>query len=368
MDEGKVSLSPPPRGLLVAGAVAGSLPFAMSMSSSSTRTINGELVASTYRDWLAVGGGGVALACGLAGLVLSLRAKAGGAWIAGALAIAAFGGYQLARGFGVFEPHAESHSSVTITETRVAKPPAPPPAPVDPAKCPDQNTCDNLAAELDKTDKPAALVARTRSCELGEKYACRDAAFALDRANQSAKAVPFYQKGCDLDDGECCYDLSVDYATGDGVAKDPARSLALVTKSCDLQSKLACKNLALLYDRGEGVKADAAKAFALAVKACDDGPGVDSGMAQYVGVACTLAAKSLRAGKGTHKDAKAAAAYDASALVYYKAGCDADPAHCVNLGNAYGDGRGVKKDLAMAKQLYDKACQAGDKIGCDNLK
>ena len=40
---------------------------------------------------------------------------------------------------------------------------------------------------------------------------------------------------------------------------------------------------------------------------------------------------------------------------------------CVTLGVMYADGDGVEKDLGKAAQLYKKACDGGEMLGCRNL-
>lgn len=40
---------------------------------------------------------------------------------------------------------------------------------------------------------------------------------------------------------------------------------------------------------------------------------------------------------------------------------------CVDLGNLYYDGKGVKQDYKKASELYNKACEMGYAVGCYNL-
>ena len=50
----------------------------------------------------------------------------------------------------------------------------------------------------------------------------------------------------------------------------------------------------------------------------------------------------------------------------YKIACDKDAFEaCGELGALYTQGLGVKKDAAKAKELFKKACDGGDKAGCD---
>ena len=58
----------------------------------------------------------------------------------------------------------------------------------------------------------------------------------------------------------------------------------------------------------------------------------------------------------------------AAAASRYRISCDGDYAPgCTLLGNRYAIGDGVPADRDEAERLYSKACEAGDKRGCDNL-
>jgi hypothetical protein len=103
MDEpgGDVSLSAAGKTWLVIGLVASLVPFVMSSSTSSSVTINGQVVESTYRDNIAIAGGAVALVCGVLAAVAErkpsvVRSKR----LAMAVGVILLGAYQLARGFG----------------------------------------------------------------------------------------------------------------------------------------------------------------------------------------------------------------------------------------------------------------------------
>lgn len=89
-----------PSGVLWTGAIAALTPFVISSASSSTVTVNGKVVESTYRDWFAIFGGGVALACALAAIWFVHREGRTPKVLGAIAAVAAVGGYQVARGFG----------------------------------------------------------------------------------------------------------------------------------------------------------------------------------------------------------------------------------------------------------------------------
>ncbi|TMQ03153.1 MAG: hypothetical protein E6J91_48060, partial [Deltaproteobacteria bacterium] len=154
--------------MLIAGAISGALPLLISYSSSSFHTVNGVVVEAHYRDWIAVGGGGMAAALALIAMVVALRATA---WaIAGiSAAVLLLGGYQMARGFGAFSSAAGPGTRIADAATRESAPTA---VVRDPASCADQDACDKLAADLAKTDPKGALAAYARGCDLGEKSSC----------------------------------------------------------------------------------------------------------------------------------------------------------------------------------------------------
>ena len=98
-----VSLSSASKTWTVLGLIAGLLPFMISMSSSSSTTVNGHITSFAYRDNIALAGGAVALLCGVLAAISErkpsdVRTKR----LLFAMAIIALGGFQIVRGFGVF--------------------------------------------------------------------------------------------------------------------------------------------------------------------------------------------------------------------------------------------------------------------------
>jgi TPR repeat protein len=351
---------------LIAGAICAALPFVISYSSSSIQTTNGVVVEVYYRDWIAIGCGGMAALFGLIALAVAVRASAGWTSVAAAATVLALGGFQIARGFGGFVSGASS-------ETRIAEAGTgnPATAAADPARCPDPEACDRLAVAIEKTDPAAALAAYTRACDLGGKSSCLAAAELWDDGRAGSKdptrSVALRLKGCELGSEDGCNDAGVAYLSGEGAAKDIARGRTLMHKGCDLGSKIACKNLAFAYRDGDDSPVDLAKSFALAVKACDEGAGVDTSVAHWVGAACTLAADALREGRGTKKDRKRAENYDRAAIDWYDSACRASAGHCYNLAVAFDSGRGVARNQKKARDLYRAACDDGNFNACNNL-
>ncbi|HEU0034858.1 MAG TPA: tetratricopeptide repeat protein [Kofleriaceae bacterium] len=339
--------------VLIVGLVAAALPFGMSAVDSSYETANGVVVARHYRDWIAIGGGGVALACGFVAIVMLLRARSLG-YLAGAAAIVVLGGFQLARGLGVFwTPDVSTSTAPSLAF------PDPPPAP-DPAQCADRSACAAIAASrLAENDLDGALVARGRGCAFGDAKACDDAGDTYFRAKQLDKALPLLAKGCELGNHDSCNTAGVMYLNGEGVAKDLEHGRALFAKACEARELLGCKNLAVVYHAGLGVPANDKQALAYARRACGDGH-VDATSNSDIAFACDLAGVMLLDDKIVNRDLPAAVAL-------FDQACTRDPSFCYNLGVVTAAGNGVAKDPKRARELYGKACDAGNADACNNL-
>lgn len=70
--------------------------------STSSVTENGQTIASSYRDNVAIGAGAVAVLLGIIAAAMAAKNKSGSTRLAIGVAVIALGVFQLARGFGVF--------------------------------------------------------------------------------------------------------------------------------------------------------------------------------------------------------------------------------------------------------------------------
>lgn len=355
MDEDGAGYAPvkPSWSVVTIGVVAGLVPLGIQTSSSSAVFENGRVVSSTYRDWLAIGGGAVALGCGLLAAVLAVKAKQTQR-IAIGLAVLALGAFQIARGLGVFQPAPEAPSHLAGLDDRPMRI-APPRAAPTAETCADADACNDVGHELEETDDlKGALAAYVRGCELGGGMPCFNAAIMYRTAQGSpedaAKATALQVKACELGFADGCADAGANHITGYGVTTDLARAHVLLTRGCTAKSGLACYNLGVVTRDGLGIPPDETKAFALFAMACtlDHGGGCNE-----QGVAAML-------GRGTARDLPAAVAPLEKA-------CSLTARHCFALGVLYNDGDGVERDQARARQLYDKACGAGHATACNNL-
>src|SRR5438876_5261205 len=105
------------------------------------------------------------------------------------------------------------------------------------------------------------------------------------------------------------------YASGEGVAKDPAEAVKWYRKAADQDYARGQYNLGKMYQRGEGVIKDAAEALKWYRKAADQG----------------------------------------------------NPTAQFSLGGMYQRGEGVTKNTAAALEWYRKAAESGDAQGLNDL-
>jgi hypothetical protein len=123
MDDPSLSLRPFPSFIEIFGIVACIVPFVISMSSSTSHTVNGQVTSFTYRDPIAIAGGIVGAVCGLIAAATLLRKTVPAKRMMRVLlclALVGGGAFQTLRGFGIVgvgKPDISESTSFTITET-----------------------------------------------------------------------------------------------------------------------------------------------------------------------------------------------------------------------------------------------------------
>lgn len=188
-----------------------------------------------------------------------------------------------------------------------------------------------------------------RACQLHDKRACLEAMKPWLASKTPAKAYPFLEEACRLDDKQSCKTgcklgdpLSCEYAD------DRKRAVALRTQGCDANDSKSCFDLGYAYHHGEGVKLDHARGAELEEKACKLG-GLD---------ACfDLAERKEKALDRAADLPGAAADYDDLCKRGDGDACDA-------LAFLHTEGRGVAKDPAAASALYLRGCDLGTASSC----
>jgi hypothetical protein len=137
--------------------------------------------------------------------------------------------------------------------------------------------------------------------------------------------------------------LAAMYATGDGVARDPAKAVEWYRQAADKGDATAENNLAIFYEAGEFVPRDMAEAARLYRKAAEQGAAI----AQYnLAVLC-------RIGLGVPKDGEQAASWSKKAAMQGQGNAQA------LLGSMYSRGEGVPRDEVLAYAWFNLAAAQG---------
>lgn len=190
-------------------------------------------------------------------------------------------------------------------------------------------------------DRAKATEMFTRACDAedGPAAACREAAFELQFAKQSAKYAELMQRGCDRGDAGSCESLGSALTMGrPDLTKDVTRGIALLERACGMGRAFACSTLATSLVRE---KVDPERGITLLDRSCARGSRAD----------CSQLAFLYR--NGTAPGGKS----PAKALEYDLRGCELGSAvACSAAGKLLAEGQGVKKDLARAAKLFDQGC------------
>jgi TPR repeat protein len=168
-----------------------------------------------------------------------------------------------------------------------------------------------------------------------------------------ARAVGYYARGCDGGGMTACNNLGVLLSEGrDGVPRDDPRAVQYFERACDKNEPMACGNLGNMYSRGDGVAKDEKRANALYDRSCKAGSDRSCGR---------LGLAYVEGAAGFPRDPQ-------RGVELMRKACDKDvPDTCAQLAELYEAGVGVTKDVATAKQLYQKACRGGFGKACVKL-
>jgi TPR repeat protein len=153
------------------------------------------------------------------------------------------------------------------------------------------------------------------------------------------------------DEAERNYRRGVQFAVGEGVAKDYSAAARLYRKAAEAGYGPAQYDLGYLYEMGLGVERDLKQAATWYRKAADQG---DPEAQNNLG---TLYAS----GQGVARN-------DSEAVRWYRLAADQnDPEGTSNLGTMYLQGRGVERDFVQAFELFRRAAEQGYAAAQNNL-
>lgn len=218
---------------------------------------------------------------------------------------------------------------------------------------------------------------------LGNKYY-----YTSNLKNDNAAAMRYYKKGCTLNAGASCYQMSRLF--GDDKIGGAKNAYKYVDKGCALGNKYACvqKHLRTFY--GHGTTKQEKQALLDLANLCKSGwiPACLGLITPSAKGSSTLPPKPKLAFElvsnichqhnhpracvtaGTWYDyEKYGTAFDVKkVLFYYQKSCKRrDPAACINLGLMYKQGRGLKPNHKEAFARFKMACTRGASYGCLNM-
>jgi TPR repeat protein len=239
-----------------------------------------------------------------------------------------------------------------------------------------------------------SLQQKQAACQKGDLAACVRAGRALEdgvgTAVDKSAAATFYRRACDGKDGDGCARLGWLIFTGEGVARDFPAGYALLEKGCDdLKSGEACFIMSVVNLSSDSPELQAlgrenlmaSCAYGYLPGCYDLGHNFLEGTPGFardpVGAVVIWEMEACEKG---YARACAAAGFEyqhneeiardpVRAIQLYRKACDAgDPIGCSYLGRAHADGvGGLARDPAKAAQLYASACDAGSGSACSLL-
>jgi TPR repeat protein len=163
-------------------------------------------------------------------------------------------------------------------------------------------------------------------------------------------------EACTVGDARACAFVGRMWIDGRGVARDVERGLEMLVRACDGGVALACV---------VGVRW-----LSEPLHARDLPDASDLGARFEVQHGCLTGEPQacFQLGVGLYFGHQGFPRDRARAALAYERGCDFGAAiACNNLGDALAHGDGVARDVVRSASMYDKACRLGEPMGCANF-
>jgi len=225
-------------------------------------------------------------------------------------------------------------------------PPAVAPTPVDAVGA---DRCENAA------DAAACMgLASTYAIKYGEP-------------SEQIKAVPFYERACELGHANACHAAGEAYDAGKInrsnnalIVRDDARAVYFYQRGCDGGSPYACDGLGQLVLAGRVGNVDRADALKIFERGCDLNDFTHAQPAS-----CLELGKAYSKGDGRSTDPALATQYLDKACHIITSASPAVALACLEAGQRFEGGLdGVQQMPAAALNRYGTACKRGSQDGC----
>ncbi len=231
-----------------------------------------------------------------------------------------------------------------------------------------------------------------KGCNLGNGQACYNYAFLL-RSGEGIKkdiekSFEYFEKACDYEDGNGCMMLAINKYLSDERVKDKNidKGFNLLKVACQFDSIEGCYNLGVMYRDGLGTTKNDEEALKLFNYVCltanDRGCSAAGELSvtsptqrnlkkayEYYEKSCRYQNPNscLSAGKILSSDVLGKPNYKKS-FDFYRKACDADLGEaCNELAIFYADGLGVEQSIGFAEDLFEKSCSLEFGLACSNL-
>lgn len=194
-----------------------------------------------------------------------------------------------------------------------------------------------------------------QQCKQKSLSACgKLAAIQLEREGNNieemAKRVSELEGHCAKNDGNACLSIGSAYIYGVFVNQDYAHGFELLSKACELGEGFGCWTLGMLYRDGVGIQQSYPTALGFFEHGCQ----------QNDGESCNDLGILYFNGEGVRQDKR-------RSMELFNKGCDLNSGNsCINLADELIKNDGNKK--TKAKELYGKACDIGEQVGCEKYK
>ena len=224
-------------------------------------------------------------------------------------------------------------------------------------------------------------------CALGSFSACLRNLWAPIATNEiqvnTERALHFYEKACDGNEVDACYNLGILYSDGTEVAKDDVKALDRYSRACELDNRSACNRAGWHFENAVGTEEDRDAALQFFTKSCE----LDSGYGcNRVGLYADKRKDGSNVLLGYEKSCELKHAtgcynlaweYDEGAFItqdkvraneLFKQACGMEYGLACNVfGVRHAKGDGIEKNIAKAVTYYSLACKHGNGTGCGNL-
>ncbi len=203
----------------------------------------------------------------------------------------------------------------------------------------------DIPKALELLDKAIALGSGDAAYRAGTLY--EEGVVDLNGNPDYATALSYYEKGAEMNDGQCCGYAGRYYLIGLTVEKDTGKAKNYYEKGVALESPYCMVELAIMYDEGNGVEQDAARSVELLKQAS----GYNYAHAWY------LLGRCYKYALGTDENP------DEAIACFEKAGEQKHAKALAELGYCYEAGYGVEPNGRKAMEYMQQSAGLGYEYG-----